>query len=47
MAMRFPMAINPHCMGRPWSWGAGMDHGDTRDEGEKDKNDKAYFGERR
>jgi hypothetical protein len=45
MIMRSPMAVNPHCMVRSWAWRTGMDHGDARNEGEKDKNEKAYFGE--
>jgi hypothetical protein len=39
------MVMNPHCMVRPWAWRTGMDHGGARSEGEKDKNEKAYFGE--
>jgi hypothetical protein len=32
-------------MVRSWAWRTDMDHGGARNEGEKDKNEKAYFGE--
>jgi hypothetical protein len=39
------MIIDPHGIVSPWAWRAGMDHGDTRNEEGKDKNEQCYFGE--
>jgi len=39
------MATDPHRMVMPWAWGVGMNHGGARNEGEKDKKDKAYLDE--